>query len=303
MNSINIDASEKQLSKLRNGHKVRIKSGQGFNLIVKPGNFNLASKAFNKQKGVEIMLSPDEIMANVQNSKMNGNGIFGKRFDKFLEKRGIKKSVYALGDLLKTPIKRGIDYASTYAPQLGAQAMSGIAAALGQQEYAPYASALGERLGSYAGDKVASKAKNYLDNPEGRGFVSNVGGPNNSMAKARNLMEQVQNNRELEALNLMSGTNYGYMGRAGIANYLKNASTASNIRNSVKEAKIGQGMMAGMGRRNLSILAEDLSLRKRNMGLMGASNQSVLPQAMQSQPYSENFQFQFTLPPQYQRKR
>ena len=62
-------------------------------------------------------------------------------------------------------------------------------------------------------------------------------------------------------------------------------------------------MMAGMGRRNLSILAEDLSLRKRNMGLMGASNQSVLPQAMQSQPYSENFQFQFTLPPQYQRKR
>jgi len=56
MHLISFDASPKQLSKLRNGHKVRIKKGSGFNLVVNPSNYHLVSRAFAKNKGVEINL-------------------------------------------------------------------------------------------------------------------------------------------------------------------------------------------------------------------------------------------------------
>lgn len=64
MHLISFDASPKQLSKLRNGHKVRIKKGSGFNLVVNPSNYNLVSRAFAKNKGVQINLSPEEIDHN-----------------------------------------------------------------------------------------------------------------------------------------------------------------------------------------------------------------------------------------------
>ena len=55
MERIKIQISPKQMSKLRNGHKVRIKepdmSGSGINLIVSPENFSLVNKAFTRNKG------------------------------------------------------------------------------------------------------------------------------------------------------------------------------------------------------------------------------------------------------------
>ena len=54
MHILPIDASPMQLRKLRNGHNVRIKKGTGFNLIVHPENYHLASKAFAKNKGIEV---------------------------------------------------------------------------------------------------------------------------------------------------------------------------------------------------------------------------------------------------------
>lgn len=64
MNLISFDASPKQLSKLRNGHKVRIKRGTGFNLVVHPNNYHLVSRAFARNKGVDINLSQEEIEQN-----------------------------------------------------------------------------------------------------------------------------------------------------------------------------------------------------------------------------------------------
>ena len=64
MHTISIDASPSQLSKLRRGHRVRIRKGTGFNLIVHPETFHLTNKSFSKNKGVEISLSPEEIAAN-----------------------------------------------------------------------------------------------------------------------------------------------------------------------------------------------------------------------------------------------
>ena len=64
MHLLPISLSARQLSKLKKGHPVRIKKGRGFNLVVAPGNFRLASRAFAKNKGLEIKLSPEEIEAN-----------------------------------------------------------------------------------------------------------------------------------------------------------------------------------------------------------------------------------------------
>ena len=64
MHVISIDGSEHQKSRLRNGHKVRVKHGAGFNVVVNPNTYHLVSRAFNKNKGATMQLSPEEIEMN-----------------------------------------------------------------------------------------------------------------------------------------------------------------------------------------------------------------------------------------------
>jgi hypothetical protein len=64
MHVISVQGSNTQRSKLRNGHKVRVKHGSGFNVIVNPDTYHVVSRAFNKNKGVSMQLSPEEIMMN-----------------------------------------------------------------------------------------------------------------------------------------------------------------------------------------------------------------------------------------------
>ena len=65
MHTIQIDASPHQLRKLKKGHRVRVKKGEGFELLVHPQTYNIVSRAFNKNKGSEIQLSPEEIQMNM----------------------------------------------------------------------------------------------------------------------------------------------------------------------------------------------------------------------------------------------
>ena len=64
MHTISIDASPSQIRKLRKGMKVRVKRGTGFNIIVHPQTYNRVSKAFSKNKGLELELSQEEIQHN-----------------------------------------------------------------------------------------------------------------------------------------------------------------------------------------------------------------------------------------------
>jgi uncharacterized cupredoxin-like copper-binding protein len=64
MHVISIAGSEHQKSRLRNGHKVRVKHGAGFNVVVNPNTYHLVSRAFNKNKGTTLQLSPEEIAMN-----------------------------------------------------------------------------------------------------------------------------------------------------------------------------------------------------------------------------------------------
>lgn len=64
MHKISIDASPSQIRKLRKGLKVRVKKGTGFNIIVHPHTYNRVSRAFGKNKGLELELSQEELQHN-----------------------------------------------------------------------------------------------------------------------------------------------------------------------------------------------------------------------------------------------
>ena len=58
---VKVDVSKKQLSRLRNGHPVRVKKpmeGKGFCLIVDPQKLNTVTRAFGRRKGAQIRLQP-----------------------------------------------------------------------------------------------------------------------------------------------------------------------------------------------------------------------------------------------------
>jgi hypothetical protein len=65
MKEIGISVSKKQLSRLKNGHSVRVKQGEGL-LIVNPDRYDLMSKTFLKGKSHTLALSPEEILLNTR---------------------------------------------------------------------------------------------------------------------------------------------------------------------------------------------------------------------------------------------
>lgn len=67
LQQIQIHASPKQLSKLRNGHVVTVKrpmAGEGFSLLVDPAKYQLMSRTFEGGKGLRISLAPNEIQGS-----------------------------------------------------------------------------------------------------------------------------------------------------------------------------------------------------------------------------------------------
>jgi hypothetical protein len=63
MKKIGVDLSPHQRRRLHNGHKVRVKKGEGI-MMVSPGNFDTMSRTFLRGKAKEIQLSQEEILAN-----------------------------------------------------------------------------------------------------------------------------------------------------------------------------------------------------------------------------------------------
>lgn len=166
---LHIKASDKQLSRLRNGHRVRIQEameGKGVNLIVHPGTYNPVVKAFAKSKGAMVQLTPDEILLNKAQGP-SGSGIFGKKFDRFVRKtigKKAKDTLYGATDKYIKPIaKTAIKDLAKMAPELGATALSGLATYAGQPELVPMAEELGSKLGKIAGDAGAKYATGKLD--------------------------------------------------------------------------------------------------------------------------------------------
>ena len=116
---ISIKALSKQaLSKLRRGLPARVLKGEGMQMAVMPHQFDNIERAFMKSKGMNVTLSAPEVEANTV-AEIGGEGIFGKKADKFMEKKGIKKFVYKVGSAVKPLAMEAIDAAATMATAYG----------------------------------------------------------------------------------------------------------------------------------------------------------------------------------------
>jgi hypothetical protein len=254
---IGISASLKQLSKLRNGHKVRLTSGEGC-LMVDPSRYDAMSRTFMKGKGLSVQLSPEEIMAN---KGMVGEGIFGKKFDKFLGKIGIKKQVYALGDQLKGPVKKAINAIADKAPAALGSAGAALATAVGAPQLAPLAIKAGQELGKKARNytkKHLTGKKGYLDDPE---------------------------SYQKDPKKLLDFKGVGlYASGRGMD---RSAVTMANLAAREEQGGYGEGLYAGASRgRGLSIVGGRASM-------MGMGHP-----ALQSQPMGELYHQRFQIAPQ-----
>jgi hypothetical protein len=314
MEAIRIQISPKQMSKLRNGKKVRVKKpemeGGGITLLVEPSNYSSMTRTFSRNKGMELALSPSEIMANKEQApSMQGQGIFGTKFDKKVEetigKKG-KKKVYGFAKDVLNPIAKTALYAGI---ATGATALSAL-----QPELVPLIVPAAAGTADFLGD--------YLDKPSD--FYSK---PNKKKSLAKKYLEQ----QALGQINSQLGTNMGYMTQAGLANAAQDK--ASQVLNaSAIEARRMLISRINSGLENVSTLSEDekallkgtqyeflikgsglypmagsglypasgngLYLGRQGGAIVGRNGGFVdkIPQAIQSQPLSSNYQFRYTLP-------
>jgi hypothetical protein len=182
------ELSPRAISKLRNGHKIRIMKGTGLDIYIDPSKYNQITKTFAKNKGSTLQLSGEEINAN---KEVEGGSLF-KSMKKGLNKLGkalapvgkeIKKMtapLKPLGDQLRDvgeeygiPIAKkvateAVKQGAKYAPQ----ALASLAIASGNPELAPVALTLGKPLSKEAEkalikkiDKIPEKRKKMPRNP------------------------------------------------------------------------------------------------------------------------------------------
>lgn len=255
---IGVSASLKQLSKLRNGHKVRITSGEGC-LMVDPKKYDTMSRTFMRGKGMTVQLSPEEIVAN--RGVMAGEGIFGPGFDKFLKKIGIKKQVYALGDAIKGPVKKAIKAFTSKAPAALGSAGAALATAVGQPQLAPLAMKAGAELGKKAQKYTDKHLIGYIDDPESyQKNPSKLG--------------------DLKGVGLYAGARSGRgMDRKAV--------TMANLAAREEQGGYGSGLYAGSSRGGA------LSIVGGRASMMGMGHP-----ALQSQPMGELYHQRFQIAPQ-----
>ena len=190
--------SANALRKMRNGEPVRISAGTGLPIVVNSGRLNDIAKKFAKGAAHTVALTKDELDKNLEH--IQGGGIFGKKFDKTLEKHGVKHLAYHLGDIAKPVVKGGIDtlagMASIAQPELAPLAMG---AAYLANDYLDHPN-------SYQADTIKQQAKdqamNHLNDQMNQQFGTNYG--NNLQATMNNLSQsnlaaQLQNQNNLAA--------------------------------------------------------------------------------------------------------
>lgn len=301
---ITINASIPQLHKIRKGRKVRVKHGKGVHLIVNPETYNIAMRAFSKGNGTDLQLDEEELEHNLgltpeehqelSETHMTGGGIFGPKFDRFLERNGLRDVAYEIGDKLKPYAKAGAVGAIT----AGATGLAGLSTFGSGGTLAPLAPYL-----IPASAALSAGAVDYIDNPDKY---------HEYIAKAKHIRKHGPNTLEnseakAHANNLINehlGTNYDYMNRAGLQNAGANELLKRMDDSAIKQRYQIPVMNSG---------AEDSSLygyglhhtRHKKLiegGTIGLNGNHVnyFPQALVSQPLTANFSMSHFLPPQYQ---
>ena len=136
MKLLHISGSPRQIQKLRNGHRVRVKGameGAGIPLLVDPAKFDAITRSFSRGSASQIQLTPDELQAN---RSVEGEGIYaggklslkkiGKTISKGLKKvdKAIKSNPVAK-EVVKTAVPILAEQATTAAlMSMGADPMT-----------------------------------------------------------------------------------------------------------------------------------------------------------------------------------
>ena len=283
---LKIDASPSQLSKLRNGHAVRVRKGKGFNLIVHPETYHLASRAFARKKGVEIALTPQEIEANQnpeiyapaveahhdeEGLEVSGGSIFGKKFDRMLKRNIGDKNVKLLHDVANVA-KPLVKHAMREGLKAGGEALG---------EYAPSL----KPIIPVATEGLARAGDKFLEGPNaGKGLRHMHSGLIASVPHAM----------------------ASKLSRAGLDKAVADASTADMASNAIKaryHASRPATLNAG-GPHNVGMGFHHHRLEHGSIGrganMLVNSGRPYTAPALESQPLGANFQMRFFLPPQYQ---
>jgi hypothetical protein len=306
---IHIEGTKSQINKLKKGGKIRTKKaidGCGFNLLVDPSTFDVLSKTFTRGNNISLQLSPQELITNEEaEPEMGGSGIFGHKFDNYLEKKGVKKLAYKLGDTLKPGLKAGI---------LGGLA-AGSTALAGTELIASGGLGAGAIPLIYGtAGSLGMLANDYIDNP--KKYQSNIGGPKNTIA-SNNLQGQVNQNRILNYLGNETGQQFNALSEATLENAraqnygaqllgnqneaLKNTYNASpNATNNKTLDKYNKTFGGGFHRHKTGPGIIEKSSINKNGRFVGGS--VFVHPALISQPFSANYHFRHTLPPAYQHK-
>ena len=305
------------MSRIRNGHKVRLMKGEGTQLIVMPEQYTQIEKAFLKNKGIQVALSPPEIAANRQIE--GGAGIFGKKGDALLKKMGVKKFAYkaasAVKPLAMDLIDQGAAAATMYAPQLAP--VIGLASGAAKQ-YLDKPSSLQSKkglreLGNKAIDvgleAAAPMAAQYgVDLSELKALMKEA--QKSSATTPTTSVRARGEDAMLEQLQRMVDTRRSRPTSAPISTDLYAQFDADGILGNGMMSKrgckncpmcSGNGLYAGAASgRGLPGMAPLRSTSKRfvnlSRSLMGGDLQALNSQAMDA-----NFAFRYTLPPSYQR--
>ena len=273
MHLVSIDASPKQISKLRNGHKVRIKHGSGCYVVMHPGTYNLVQRAFKKNKGAEVQLSQEELYANKSLSpeqhgeltKLAETGVFNQqtpgpmaggsifhRISKALKHPAVKKITHAIVPEL---VGDAAGAATTY---MTGSPTAGLVARKGAKE-----------LTDYGMDKYGYGLR------YGSGVLQDLKKQNIGSAHANS-----ENAR---------------MSERGFADKFNREPIKSYWDEPGAPPSRGTGLRHKQHHRNIN----DQNLVQSRGSL--ASTESYLPVALRSQTFGANFHMQFQIPPEYQR--
>jgi hypothetical protein len=170
-----------QLKKLLAGKEVRLVKGRGFQLIVHPGNFDIASNSFNRGMPSVLQLSPAEIELNTAPSPEEHQETAGKI------------PVKAVG----TGIGKFAGYSGLKAPRI--PSVSDMfrhtmeMEALGEHTGHKYGVLHRAALGNFYANEASSKMAGTMERAErdtpvlmrGRGMEGGVGGGGNLLTHSR----------------------------------------------------------------------------------------------------------------------
>jgi len=226
--------------KIMKGEPIRIKHGGAVMLKVHNERMPKIAKAFKNGKAHTMTMSPEEIHAN-------GGSIFGDKFDKFLDKHGVKKAVYAVGDQIKPIAKTAI----TAGLLGGAGALTGLETFATGGAGASLAPAIG--VGALG---LSALANDYLDNPRKYQSHNHINDLKSAgMTKVGQLGNEVGGQYGMSelgtnpygSLNAMTGQQLGTLGQANGQTAVANSinQQLSNAQGFAREALYTAPVMSG----------------------------------------------------------